>query len=140
MNAYTSAVQCCARPCSQQAPRLLLACSLTRLLAYSTICLPSNLKARRHASSPACPPTHLPAVSAAEDPEKILDQAVADMQTDLIRLRQAAAEVGGGHQEEGRAKEKQGACFQGGGPVRSCIGWREEGWTGGKGVECPGPF
>lgn len=34
-----------------------------------------------------------PAVSAAEDPEKILDQAVTDMQTDLIRLRQAAAEV-----------------------------------------------
>ncbi len=34
-----------------------------------------------------------PAVSAAEDPEKILDQAVADMQNDLIRLRQAAAEV-----------------------------------------------
>lgn len=32
-------------------------------------------------------------VSAAEDPEKILDQAVADMQQDLIRLRQAAAEV-----------------------------------------------
>jgi hypothetical protein len=32
-------------------------------------------------------------VSAAEDPEKILDQAVADMQGDLIRLRQAAAEV-----------------------------------------------
>ncbi len=38
------------------------------------------------------------AVSAAEDPEKILDQAVEDMQGDLIRLRQAAAEVrrGGG--------------------------------------------
>lgn len=33
------------------------------------------------------------AVSAAEDPEKILDQAVSDMQNDLIRLRQAAAEV-----------------------------------------------
>ncbi|KAI7839719.1 hypothetical protein COHA_006523 [Chlorella ohadii] len=33
------------------------------------------------------------AVSAAEDPEKILDQAVTDMQQDLIRLRQAAAEV-----------------------------------------------
>jgi phage shock protein A len=32
-------------------------------------------------------------VSAAEDPEKILDQAVTDMQSDLIRLRQAAAEV-----------------------------------------------
>lgn len=32
-------------------------------------------------------------VSAAEDPEKILDQAVEDMQNDLIRLRQAAAEV-----------------------------------------------
>ena len=37
--------------------------------------------------------TARPAVSAAEDPEKILDQAVTDMQTDLIRLRQAAAEV-----------------------------------------------
>lgn len=32
-------------------------------------------------------------MSAAEDPEKILDQAVTDMQQDLIRLRQAAAEV-----------------------------------------------
>jgi phage shock protein A len=32
-------------------------------------------------------------VSTAEDPEKILEQAVEDMQTDLIRLRQAAAEV-----------------------------------------------
>lgn len=32
-------------------------------------------------------------VSAAEDPEKILDQAVADMQADLIKLRQAAAQV-----------------------------------------------
>lgn len=32
-------------------------------------------------------------VSAAEDPEKILDQAVEDMQGDLIKLRQAAAEV-----------------------------------------------
>ncbi|EFN51740.1 hypothetical protein CHLNCDRAFT_59172 [Chlorella variabilis] len=33
------------------------------------------------------------ALNAAEDPEKILDQAVTDMQSDLIRLRQAAAEV-----------------------------------------------
>ena len=32
-------------------------------------------------------------MSAAEDPEKILDQAVEDMQRDLIRLRQGAAEV-----------------------------------------------
>ena len=32
-------------------------------------------------------------MSAAEDPEKLLDQAVADMQTDLIRLRQSAAQV-----------------------------------------------
>ncbi|GAB4816551.1 hypothetical protein N2152v2_003597, partial [Parachlorella kessleri] len=32
-------------------------------------------------------------VSGAEDPEKILDQAVEDMQGDLIKLRQAAAEV-----------------------------------------------
>lgn len=32
-------------------------------------------------------------MSAAEDPEKILEQAVEDMQNDLIRLRQAAAEV-----------------------------------------------
>ncbi len=32
-------------------------------------------------------------VTSAEDPEKILDQAVEDMQGDLIRLRQAAAEV-----------------------------------------------
>jgi len=32
-------------------------------------------------------------VSSAEDPEKILDQAVSDMQNDLIRLRQATAKV-----------------------------------------------
>jgi hypothetical protein len=43
--------------------------------------------ASAHLTNPLC------AVSAAEDPEKILDQAVEDMQTDLIRLRQAAAEV-----------------------------------------------
>ena len=29
-------------------------------------------------------------VSKAEDPVKILDQSVADMQTDLVKLRQAA--------------------------------------------------
>eukprot|EP00887_Chlorella_sp_A99_P004429 scaffold30.g4429.t1 len=33
------------------------------------------------------------AVSSLEDPEKILDQAVEDMQADLIKLRQGAAEV-----------------------------------------------
>jgi phage shock protein A len=33
-------------------------------------------------------------VSSAEDPEKILDQAVRDMQEDLIKMRQAAAQVG----------------------------------------------
>jgi phage shock protein A len=32
-------------------------------------------------------------VSSVEDPEKVLDQAVEDMQNDLIKLRQAAAEV-----------------------------------------------
>ena len=32
-------------------------------------------------------------VSSVEDPEKVLDQAVEDMQSDLIRLRQGAAEV-----------------------------------------------
>lgn len=32
-------------------------------------------------------------MSAVEDPEKILDQAVEDMQSDLIRLRQGSAEV-----------------------------------------------
>ena len=31
------------------------------------------------------------AVSAAEDPEKILDQAIIDMQEDLVQLRQAVA-------------------------------------------------
>ena len=33
------------------------------------------------------------AVSAAEDPERILDQAVEDMNNDLIKLRQATAKV-----------------------------------------------
>jgi phage shock protein A len=35
----------------------------------------------------------LPAVSAAEDPEKILDQVVNEMQEDLIKMRQASAQV-----------------------------------------------
>lgn len=35
-------------------------------------------------------------VSAAEDPEKILDQAVAEMQEDLIKMRQASAQASGG--------------------------------------------
>lgn len=38
-------------------------------------------------------PAFVPAVSSVEDPEKVLDQAVEDMQNDLIKLRQAAAEV-----------------------------------------------
>ena len=46
------------------------------------------------ALSASIPAPALRAVGAAEDPEKILDQAVEDMQADLIRLRQAAAEVG----------------------------------------------
>jgi hypothetical protein len=33
------------------------------------------------------------AVSSAEDPERILDQAVEDMNNDLIRLRHATAKV-----------------------------------------------
>ena len=33
------------------------------------------------------------AVSGAEDPEKMLDQAVNEMQSDLVRLRQASAQV-----------------------------------------------
>jgi len=36
----------------------------------------------------------LGAVSAAEDPEKILDQVVTEMQEDLIKMRQASAQVG----------------------------------------------
>lgn len=32
-------------------------------------------------------------VSSFEDPEKILDQAVLDMNTDLIKMRQATAQV-----------------------------------------------
>lgn len=39
------------------------------------------------------PPVVANAVGGLEDPEKILDQAVEDMQGDLVRLRQAAAEV-----------------------------------------------
>ena len=34
-----------------------------------------------------------PVVSGAEDPEKMLDQAVNEMQNDLVRLRQASAQV-----------------------------------------------
>ncbi len=33
------------------------------------------------------------AVSSAEDPEKLLDQVVNEMQEDLIKMRQAAAQV-----------------------------------------------
>ena len=32
------------------------------------------------------------AVSSAEDPEKILDQAIIDMQEDLVQMRQAVAQ------------------------------------------------
>ena len=32
-------------------------------------------------------------MSSAEDPEKLLDQVVQEMQGDLIRMRQAAAQV-----------------------------------------------
>ena len=32
-------------------------------------------------------------MSAVEDPEKILDQAVTDMQSDLVKMRQASAQV-----------------------------------------------
>lgn len=35
----------------------------------------------------------LRAVSNAEDPEKILEQAVEDMQNDLVKMRQASAQV-----------------------------------------------
>jgi phage shock protein A len=35
----------------------------------------------------------LPAVSNAEDPEKLLDQVVNEMQEDLIKMRQASAQV-----------------------------------------------
>lgn len=35
----------------------------------------------------------LVAVSGAEDPEKMLDQAVNEMQNDLIKMRQAAAQA-----------------------------------------------
>jgi hypothetical protein len=35
-----------------------------------------------------------PAVSSAEDPEKLLDQVVNEMQEDLIKMRQASAQVG----------------------------------------------
>jgi phage shock protein A len=34
------------------------------------------------------------AVSQAEDPEKLLDQVVNEMQEDLIKMRQASAQVG----------------------------------------------
>lgn len=37
------------------------------------------------------------AVSAAEDPEKLLDQVVNEMQEDLIKMRQASAQVGFHH-------------------------------------------
>lgn len=36
------------------------------------------------------------AVSSAEDPEKILDQVVTEMQEDLIKMRQASAQVTSG--------------------------------------------
>lgn len=36
---------------------------------------------------------HFIAVTNAEDPEKLLDQVVTEMQEDLIKMRQAAAQV-----------------------------------------------
>jgi len=47
-------------------------------------------------------------VSSAEDPEKILDQAVRDMQEDLIKMRQAAAQVIAS-QKQLEMKQKQAA-------------------------------
>ena len=35
----------------------------------------------------------VPAVTQAEDPEKLLDQVVNEMQEDLIKMRQASAQV-----------------------------------------------
>ena len=46
-----------------------------------------------------------PAVTQAEDPEKLLDTVVTEMQEDLIKMRQAAAQVRGG-EGGGRARRK----------------------------------
>jgi len=51
-----------------------------RTILHSRILLPSFMH--------TCP-----AVSAAEDPEKLLDQVVTEMQEDLIKMRQASAQV-----------------------------------------------
>lgn len=47
---------------------------------------------------------HLYAVSSAEDPEKLLDRVVDEMQEDLIKMRQASAQVG--------CAERPAACMQ----------------------------
>ena len=40
-----------------------------------------------------------------EDPEKVLEQAVADMQTDLVKIRQAYAEISATHKRMEKQKE-----------------------------------
>lgn len=81
-------------------------CSNTKVHALMHMCMRTHTHA--HASAHTCSacadscPQHrqLPpqivlaaAVSSAEDPEKLLDQVVQEMQGDLIRMRQAAAQV-----------------------------------------------
>ena len=50
-----------------------------------------------------------PAVTQAEDPEKLLDTVVTEMQEDLIKMRQAAAQVRGGEGGVGQG-EKMRRC------------------------------
>jgi hypothetical protein len=94
---------------------------------------PSDARRPRRRAPRARAPAHAiphPAVSAAEDPEKILDQVVTEMQEDLIKMRQASAQArgpGGGGEQGGRAPGWGGARGAGRAP-------RGEGAVGRRGV------
>jgi Na+/proline symporter len=67
-------------------PDMLLSVGIIWVVTWLLVCLPVLLAA-------GCPENAGVAVSNAEDPEKLLDQVVNEMQEDLIKMRQASAQV-----------------------------------------------
>jgi phage shock protein A len=47
-------------------------------------------------------------ISNLEDPEKVLDQAVVDMQNDLVKIRQSYAEISATQKRSEKQKEQTG--------------------------------
>lgn len=77
-------------PCAVGAPNSCNCASRAMVLADRT-CIPSMNLGERFARLVKSNVNS--ALSAMEDPEKVLEQAVADMQKDLVKVRQAYAEV-----------------------------------------------